>query len=415
MMMENSALAIAFLVSLGALSGVLSGMLGIGGGVVVVPALILGLPFLGIDGPALAKIAMATSLATVIPTTLASAQGHAERGGIDWYYLLLLLPSFVIGAFVAAAFIGGFSASFIILVFILVTLFSAHRLWRGWKGQQRQTTPPRLVPLTVRGIFGGALSSLLGIGAALVAVPYLERFVGLPRAIGTAAALALPMAMAGTAAYLVAPPSCAGCLGYVYPPAVAAIGIAAVLTAPIGVWLAHAIPVGALKKIFAVFLVLAAGSLGYKTFTLEVIAAEASRVMALGHRFMAPQVAAMRPAEAPLWIGSEPAPTPYFTLVRQYGPQRAFSPLIVERDEVGPTIMTALFARGVTGGANGFNPTEIQADITRMQAMASKAKKTSAIVTAIVVSREQKLRAPARRKPTGMSKAPSATRVNWLQ
>lgn len=342
--MNDPALAIAFFVGLGAISGLLSGMLGIGGGVVVVPALIIGLPLLGVESPELTKLAMATSLATVIPTTLASAQSHAAKDGIDWHYLLLLLPSFVAGAFVTATFIGGFNTSFIILVFILFTLYSAFRLWRGWRGRQQQQTTPRLVPMTVRGILGGALSSLLGIGAAVVAVPYLERFISLPRAIGTAAALGLPMAVAGTIAFLMAPSSCPGCFGYVYPPAVAAIGIAAVLAAPLGVWVAHAVPVRVLRRTFAVFLFVAAGSLAYKAFTPEVIAAESARVIALGKRLMTP----VRPAVVPAWIGNEPAPAPWLALIQQYGPHRSFSPVVKRADEpAAPFIMPHVVQRFV--------------------------------------------------------------------
>lgn len=413
-MAEDTVLAIAFLVSLGAFTGFFSGILGIGGGIVVVPVLIVGLPFLGVDSTDIPKIAVATSLALVVPTALASAQAHAGRKNIDWRILLLLTPSFVAGAFVTAAFMTGFNTNLILLVFIAFALHTASRLYRGWRPYRHQGQPrPGLSGLTVRGVLGGALSALLGIGGGMVAVSLLERFVSLPRAIGTAAALALPMAIAGTAAYLAAPQGCASCIGFVYPPAVAAVGISAVLAAPLGAWAAQALPVHALRKLFAVVLVIAAGGLGYKTFTPDVIATEMTRMTALGKRLMPPRNTLLRPVEAPSWIGREPAKAPYLALAERYGPQRAFLLLVVDHDEVGPMPAPALFARLTRSQPNWFDPVDMQADITRVLARTSTEPKAP-VVTSAVIAGERKTNATIKRKPL-VKPVQQRPEAGWLQ
>jgi uncharacterized protein len=288
-MMEDG--AIGLLVLLGTLTGFISGMLGIGGGTVVVPALVIGLPFLGIDGPDLPKIAVATSLALVVPTSIASAQAHAAKGGIDWRMLFLLAPSIVAGALLTAVFAAAINAHLVMLVFILFALFSAWGLIRPRKTQQLHAKKPRLITVATKGAVGGTLSALLGLGVGFFCVPLLSRFLAMPRAIGTAAALALPMSIVGTTGYLLAtsPAGCTGqCMGYVFLPAVAAIGISAVLAAPMGAWAAHVMPVVALRRAFAVFLLFAAANLAYKTFTPTIIAEEGHRIAALAEWLMSP-------------------------------------------------------------------------------------------------------------------------------
>jgi len=183
-----------FLVLLGCLSGFVSGLLGVGGGTVLVPALIAGLPVLGVDGPELPKIAMATSLALVVPTAVASAQTHASKGAVDWSLLGLLCPSIVAGSFVAGVFAKGLSTQ------LLCALFVGFAIHAAWSLLQRRGAPPAqgsqagsrpgLIRITATGALGGAFASLLGLGVAFFAVPVMTRFIALPRAIGTAAACA---------------------------------------------------------------------------------------------------------------------------------------------------------------------------------------------------------------------------------
>jgi uncharacterized protein len=214
-----------FLIAAGWLAGFCSGLLGIGGGLVVVPAMIIGLPMLGVSGSELSKIATATSLLLVIPTSVASAQAHAARGSLDWAYWGALAPSIVAGGLVTSMLVQHISASVVTLLFVGFSLVSA---WRLLVQQSPAAdalidlTPSQLVGMSVKGLLGGALSTALGIGVAFFAVPMLSRFVAMGRAIGTASMLALPMAMVGAAGYLFAPTpeGCASCTGYVHLPAV---------------------------------------------------------------------------------------------------------------------------------------------------------------------------------------------------
>jgi uncharacterized membrane protein YfcA len=274
---------------------------------------------------------MATSLALIIPTSIASAQTHASKGAVDWRLILLLGPSIVAGAFVAAAFAHGISAQLLTAMFVL---FALHTAWQLMNSDAAKTyrvvadaKQPGLFRITVTGITGGALASLLGLGVSFFSVPILARFVSMQRAIGTAAALCLPMAIAGVIGYLLTetPQICpSGCSGYIYLPAVAAVGITAVLTAPMGAVLTHVLPVPLLRNIFGFFLLLAAANLTYKTLPIMEGTREAQRVIA---RLLAkPSASAPLAAEAPAWLNSGNDRS-YMALAAQYGPRRAFLPL----------------------------------------------------------------------------------------
>ena len=113
------------LVLLGCMSGFLSGLLGIGGGLILVPGLIVSLPYFGIDGPEVAKIAMATSLALIIPTSMAGIQAHASKGGVDLRRFALLGPSIVAGAVVAPIFSPVISSTVLTALFVLFALYRA--------------------------------------------------------------------------------------------------------------------------------------------------------------------------------------------------------------------------------------------------------------------------------------------------
>ncbi len=301
--MEDTTYAIPFLLGLGAITGILSGLLGIGGGLVIVPVLIIALPALGIDAAEAPKIAAATSLATVVPVAFASAQAQAQKGNVDWYLWFLLMPAIIGGAVLTATYAGGLDAWIVVLAFIVFALYSASRLLRGHQTQAEGSGPPRLAVLTPWGLLSGAVSTLLGISPATMVIPYLARSTTLRRAIGTAAALSPPMALAGTIAYLAAPPACPTCVGFVYLPAVAAIAITAVLAAPIGVLLAHALPVSVLKRSFAVVLILAAGDIAYKTFSPSLAMELQAQLAATAKHLVSPETPALRPSKAPLWIG----------------------------------------------------------------------------------------------------------------
>ena len=291
------------LMAAGSLSGFCSGLLGIGGGLIIVPVLIFGLPLLGEGSPELAKIAMATSLASVIPSSLASTQAHASRDNIDWELWAAMAPSIVVGGILISLGIEHISAVLLIMLYVAFALITAGRLLRhasAAAGPTIELTASRLAAMSGKGVIGGAIATALGLGVGFFAVPILSRFIAMPRAIGTTSALALPMAIAGVAGYVFAPTpqGCAGCTGYTHIPAVAAISICAVLAAPLGAQASQKLPVARLRQTFAVLLIFGALSLLHKK--LPEISAQAHAALSLT---VPSWSEADAPAAAPSWLG----------------------------------------------------------------------------------------------------------------
>jgi uncharacterized protein len=261
----------ALLAAIGSLSGFTAGLMGIGGGLIVVPSLIYALPHFGVAGPDVPKIATATSLALVIPTALASAQAHAARGAVSLKYVAVLTPAIMLGAFGAAMIAQFIDGRVIIIVFAAYAAVFAWGLLRQAKAKAAPKANSRnssdMVKVGLKSLGGGALASLLGFGGGFFCVPILSRFVPMTTAIGTGAALGLPLAAAGVIAHLTAPTpaSCsAGCAGALYLPAIVAIGGVAVLTAPTGAAVAHVLPAPILRRVFAALLLLNAFNMSWR-------------------------------------------------------------------------------------------------------------------------------------------------------
>jgi uncharacterized protein len=244
---------------LGAVAGVLAGLLGIGGGLVIVPMLVFALAWQGVAAEHLMHLALGTSLATIIFTAVSSFMAHHRRGAVRWEVVRRIVPGILVGTlggtFVAAALSTNFLKGF----FVLFLYFVAFQMLTG-----RKPNPSRELPGPA-GMFGaggtiGIFSSLVGIGGGTLSVPFMVWCnIGLHQAIGTSAAIGFPIAVAGTIGYVVnglgASDLPAYSLGFIYLPALLAIVAASVFTAPLGVHLAHSLPVDRLKKIFALLLI----------------------------------------------------------------------------------------------------------------------------------------------------------------
>jgi uncharacterized membrane protein YfcA len=277
----NTSLEFPFYIALGACSGFFGGLLGIGGGGIIVVVLVAMLPFIGIDGPDLAKIAVATALTVVAPTAVSSAWSHLKRKAVEWRALASLTPGVIVGALSGAAIASYIDAMWIVLAFVCFLFYSAWKM-AGFsqtsKNRELSLLPelsplPNVFSLAGKGIGIGAISTLIGIGGGTMTVPLLSRYVQMPRAVGTSSALGVPIAAAGVAGYMMlsTPPECTvHCVGYVYWPAAMAIAGAAILTAPIGARAAHAMPVLALRRVFALLLVAMSCNLAYKALPLMV-------------------------------------------------------------------------------------------------------------------------------------------------
>ncbi|CCO25078.1 sulfite exporter TauE/SafE family protein [Maridesulfovibrio hydrothermalis] len=247
---------------LGIFAGILAGLLGIGGGLVIVPILVFALPPLGIPEVHLMHIALGTSLASIIFTSLSSMRSHNKRGAVRWDIFKTITPGILAGTF-----LGSLSTSFMntkILkgIFVIFLYYVASQMLFGLKPKASRQVPDSKGMFAAGSVIG-IFSSLVGIGGGTLSVPFLTMCnITIHTAIGTAAAIGLPIALAGTAGFLWTGAGTAGlppyCIGYIYLPALVGIVSASMLTAPIGVRLAHSLPVDKLKKIFAVLLIMVA-------------------------------------------------------------------------------------------------------------------------------------------------------------
>jgi uncharacterized protein len=267
----------AFCIGIGLASGFMAGLLGIGGGVVIVPALVYSLPQMGVTGAEVPRVAIATSLAVIVPTAISSARAHAAKQGVSWKALFRLTPGVIAGSLAGAAALSLISTRAVVVIFIIFAFYSAWRM-AGLRSKSAQDTPLEPLPgffvLALKGIGIGLLSSLVGVGGGVLSVPVMAPHVPMRTAIGTAAALGLPISLAAAVGYLllVPPNGCSACIGYIFPPVVVAAGTATTLSAPLGARVAHALPVMALRRIFAAMLLFVAVDLTYKSLIQSGVA-----------------------------------------------------------------------------------------------------------------------------------------------
>ncbi|MFO1494784.1 MAG: sulfite exporter TauE/SafE family protein [Lysobacterales bacterium] len=248
------------LMLIGALTGIMAGLFGIGGGLIVVPALAFWLPLKGIAPEQALHVAIATSLASITVTASASAWAHFRRGAVDVRALGWLVPGLLLGSGGGALIVALVPRTPLTVFVAAFCWFAAWQIWRPRRAEaegQGQASPLTLVPA---GLGIGLLSAGVGIGGGSLTVPLLYRLgSGMRQAIATSAAAGLPIALAGTLSYMRAetPPALSTwAVGLVDFKLALAIGSLSVLTAPIGAALAHRWPVQRLKRGFAGWLVL---------------------------------------------------------------------------------------------------------------------------------------------------------------
>jgi len=244
-------------VLVGAIAGLLAGLLGIGGGLILVPALLALLPLAGVATADLMPMAIGSSLAAIVLTAVASTRAHAARGAVDWSQFRRLAPTVALGALLAGTIASQLGSKALTILFAGFALALALRTALTSVVTATRAQPPAIAWAGFGGGIG-LLSGLVGIGGGSLTVPLLLHY-GQPitRAVATSAAVGLPIALFGTAGYIVAGWSQslpAGSTGFVYWPAVVAITAASWLTAPIGARLAHRWPPARLRKVFAAFL-----------------------------------------------------------------------------------------------------------------------------------------------------------------
>ncbi len=251
------------LTATGLFAGVLAGLLGVGGGIVIVPMLYYVFSYLDIPEAVRMHLAVGTSLATINVTSIRSVLAHRRRGGFDQQIFRDWLPGMVVGVLLGTwlATLANFDT--LVLVFGVVALLVATHMAFGRRSWHlRQQVPHGLSawPLT---LIIGALSAMMGIGGGTLSVPAMSLCnVPIHRAVGTAAGFGLVIALPATLGLIIGgwsvPGLPAGSLGYVSLPGFAVIAVATVMTAPLGARLAHALDPEPLRRAFALFLGLTA-------------------------------------------------------------------------------------------------------------------------------------------------------------
>ncbi len=244
----------------GAVAGLMAGLLGIGGGLVIVPALAMLFVHQGFNSDTVMHYAVGTSLATIVPTSISSLLAHQRRGSVHWPVVRLMAPEIMLGALASAWLAKQMSSAMLALVFGVFVLLVAGQLLLGARPAPHRQLPGA-VGLGVTGGVIGLVSGLLGIGGGTLTVPFLLwNRVDIRLAIGTAATLGLPIALAGTLGFVISGLHAAAQPGYnsgfVYWPAAAAMVLASVPAAPLGARLAHYLRRENLQRLFALLLVI---------------------------------------------------------------------------------------------------------------------------------------------------------------
>jgi uncharacterized membrane protein YfcA len=256
------------LLLLGAAVGFTAGLLGVGGGMLLVPFLTYLFTYLAFPAQHIVHMAIATSLSTILFTSVSSVLAHHKRGAVLWPVVRLLAPGIIIGSLIGAQVAGRMSTTTLALFFAIFVGFSATQMLLDKKPKPSRQLP-RSWGMLGTGAGIGTLSSLVGAGGGFISVPFMTWCnISIHHAVATSAALGFPLALAGAVGYIVAGLSLtampAGTLGYINLPALFCIVITSVLFAPLGAHTAHALPVKKLKRVFAMLLYVLAAYMFYK-------------------------------------------------------------------------------------------------------------------------------------------------------
>jgi len=253
---------LVLLAAIGAFAGVLAGLLGVGGGIVLVPAFFYAFQTLGYDGPDLMQMCLATSLATIIVTSVRSVLSHNKKGAVDWQILRTWAPGIVVGAVLGMLVVAQLRSSTLQAIFGILALIVGLYMGFGRKDWRLGAAMPTGVGRAALSPSVGFLSVLMGIGGGSFGVPLMSLFsVPIHRAVATAAGFGVLIAVPAVIGFLLVsldgpvPPYTIGAVNLI---AFAVIIAMTLITAPWGVRLAHAMDPGPLKRVFAVFLVLVA-------------------------------------------------------------------------------------------------------------------------------------------------------------
>jgi len=254
---------ILMLMLCGSISGFLAGLLGIGGGMILVPFMILVFNHLGFNQEVIVHMAIATGMCTILFTTSSAIWAHHKHGAIDWKLVASLSPGMIFGGLVGGSeLFEALKTSWLSLFFAIFIVYTSIQMLLNKKPKAGRNLPGAL-GLFSFGTFAGALASLVGAGGAFITVPFMLWCNVKPHtAMATSSGLGLPIAAAATLGYMYGswgnPNLPVGSMGFVYLPAVACIVVVSIFTAPFGARLARKLDVTQLKRVFGVMLLLLA-------------------------------------------------------------------------------------------------------------------------------------------------------------
>ena len=251
---------------IGALAGFAAGLFGVGGGTIIVPLLFIVFTQMGYDADTIMHLALGTSLATIIVTSISSLMAHHKKGGVMWPVFKNLAPGLALGCFLGAGIAGQISGLYLQLIVGVFLLWVAYRMFTAGKRRTHMSDashtpvvlPSKPKQLAAGGIIGMA-SAIFGIGGGSLTVPYLTRYnVVMQKAVGTSAACGLPIAIAGALGFMFfgmqQQVDVANTIGFVHIYAFLGIASMSFFTAKVGAKVAHMLSPPLLKKCFSVLL-----------------------------------------------------------------------------------------------------------------------------------------------------------------
>ena len=257
---------------LGCVTGVAAGLLGIGGGMILVPFLTILFTWQGLSLELTVHAAIATSMATILFTSVSSVRAHQKKGAVRWDLVAALTPGIVVGGLVSGgALISLLKTGWLALFFAVFVAYSALQMLLDKKPKPSRQMPGPVGTAASGGAIG-FISGLVGAGGGFISVPFmLWCNVPLHQAVGTSAALGFPIALANTIGYVWSgwgqtglPPQM---VGYIFWPALIVLAMFSVVLAPVGARTAHKLPVKTLKRIFAYLLFGLALYMSVKAYT----------------------------------------------------------------------------------------------------------------------------------------------------
>jgi len=247
---------------IGCFAGFVAGLFGVGGGLIVVPVLLMIFAAQGFPPEHIMHLSLGTAMATIMLTSLSSMRAHHRHGAVRWEIVKVIAPGLVCGTLGGSLFASLIPTHPLAIAFTIIVYYAALQMVLDFKPAPTRTLPRPLWQFAA-GVAIGIVSSIVAAGGGFLSIPYMTwHNVKIHHAIGTSAALGFPIAVAGSVGYITAgwnaPGLPAGSVGYIYLPAFIGVAAMTVLIAPLGAKTAHRLPVKQLKRAFGVFLALLA-------------------------------------------------------------------------------------------------------------------------------------------------------------